>query len=99
MAPTPGTLSGGSPSPCSPGHFFVATVGVIGALQLFDQSFIAGGSDGAPANSLMTIVLFLYNTLLRRIDPGLAAAAGVILFVIIFGATLLQRRIFGGQAA
>ena len=82
-----------------PGHFFVATVGVIGALQLFDQSFIAGGSDGAPANSLMTIVLFLYNTLLRRIDPGLAAAAGVILFVIIFGATLLQRRIFGGQAA
>ena len=82
-----------------PGHFFVATVGVIGALQLFDQSFIAGGSDGAPANSLMTIVLFLYNTLLRRIDPGLAAAAGVILFVIIFGATLLQRRIFGSQAA
>src|SRR4029078_600064 len=24
-----------------PGHYFVATVGIIGALQLFDQSFIA----------------------------------------------------------
>ena len=26
-----------------PGHFFVATVAVIGALQLFDQAPIAGG--------------------------------------------------------
>ena len=80
-----------------PGHFFVATVGVIGGLQLFDQSFIAGGPDGNPANSLMTIVLYLYNTLIRRLDPGLAAAAGVVLFVIIFTATLLQRRVFEGK--
>ena len=43
-----------------PGHFFVATVGVIGALQLFDQSSIAGGPT-APGNALMTIVLYLYN--------------------------------------
>jgi multiple sugar transport system permease protein len=77
-----------------PGHFFVATVGVIGGLQLFDQSFIAGGPDGSPANSLMTIVLYLYNTLIRRLEPGTAAAAGVILFAIIFAATLIQRRIF-----
>ena len=38
----------------SPAHYFVATVGVIGALQLFDQSYIAGGPAGAPVNSLMT---------------------------------------------
>jgi multiple sugar transport system permease protein len=85
-----------------PGHFFVATVGVIGGLQLFDQSFIAGGPDGSPANALMTIVLYLYNTLIRRLEPGLAAAAGVVLFMIIFGATLLQRFIFerrGAEAA
>ena len=28
-----------------PGHFFVATVAVIGALQLFDQAAIAGGRE------------------------------------------------------
>lgn len=79
-----------------PGHYFVATVGIIGALQLFDQSFIAGGVDGAPVNSLMTIVLYLYNQLFKQLNPGYAAAVGIVLFLIIFGATLIQRRLFGG---
>jgi len=79
-----------------PGHFFVATVGIIGALQLFDQAYIAGGSDGAPVNALMTIVLYLYGALFKRLDPGYAGAVGIVLFLIIFGATLLQRRLFGG---
>src|SRR5204863_8723214 len=34
-----------------PGHYFVATVAVIGALQLFDQARIAGGTTGDPANA------------------------------------------------
>jgi multiple sugar transport system permease protein len=82
-----------------PGHFFVATVGFIGALQVFDQAFIAGGVDGAPVNSLMTIVLYLYNQLFKQFAPGYAAAVGIVLFVLIFGATLIQRRIFGGSPA
>jgi multiple sugar transport system permease protein len=77
-----------------PGHFFVATVGVIGGLQLFDQAFIAGGTDGAPVNSLMTMVLYLYNRAFKRVDYGQAAAIGVVLFLIIFTATLVQRLIF-----
>jgi ABC-type sugar transport system permease subunit len=81
-----------------PAHFFVATVGVIGAFQLFDQSFIAGGPDGNPANSLMTVVLYLYNIAFKRLNFGEAAAVGVMLFVLIFSATLLQRRIFEGKA-
>lgn len=79
-----------------PGHFFVATVGVIGGLQMFDQAFIAGSSNGAPANSLMTIVLYLYNALFVQIRPGYAAAVGIVLFAIIFTGTLIQRRLFGG---
>ena len=78
-----------------PGHFFVATVAVIGALQLFDQAVIAGGSDGAPANSLMTVVLYLYNLAFFKFDFDRAAAVGLILFVIIFTITLIQRRLFG----
>ena len=82
-----------------PGHFFVATVGVIGGLQLFDQAAIAGGPSGNPANSLMTIVLYLYNKLIVGLEPGTAAAAGVVLFAIIFTATLVQRRIFEPKGA
>ena len=37
-----------------PGHYFVATVAVIGALQLFDQAVFGGGVNGDPNNALMT---------------------------------------------
>jgi multiple sugar transport system permease protein len=82
-----------------PGHYFVATVAVIGALQLFDQAVIAGGSDGAPANALMTVVLFLYNQAFTKFDFDYAAAVGMILFVLIFTITVIQRRIFGSAPA
>ena len=62
---------------------------------MFDQSYIAGGPQGSPVNSLMTIVLYLYNQMFNQLAPGYAAAVGIVLFVIIFGATLIQRRIFG----
>jgi multiple sugar transport system permease protein len=82
-----------------PGHFFVATVGVIGGLQMFDQAFIGGGPNGDPVHSLLTIVLYLYNALIVQLKPGYAAAVGIILFVIIFTATLVQRQLFGRTPA
>jgi ABC-type sugar transport system permease subunit len=78
-----------------PGHYFVATVAVIGALQLFDQARIAGGTTGDPANALMSMVLYLYNTAFFKFDFDRAAAVGLILFAIIFTLTLIQRRLFG----
>jgi ABC-type sugar transport system permease subunit len=82
-----------------PGHFFVATVGVIGALQLFDQPLIAGSSNGDPQYALMTLVLYLYNAAFYQLDPGYAAAVGAVLFIIIFSATLIQKRLFGNTQA
>jgi multiple sugar transport system permease protein len=78
-----------------PGHYFVATVAVIGALQLFDQAAIAGGTDGSPSNSLMTVVLYLYNQAIAKFDFDYAAAVGLILFAIIFTITVIQRKLFG----
>ena len=82
-----------------PGHFFVATVGVIGALQLFDQALIAGSTDGQPQYALMTVVLYLYNAAFAQLNPGYAAAVGGVLFLVIFSATLIQRRLFGNTQA
>ena len=78
-----------------PGHYFVATVAVIGALQLFDQARIIGGISGDPNYSLMTVVLYLYREAISSFNFGYAAAVGIVLFAIIFTATLVQRRLFG----
>jgi len=82
-----------------PGHYFVATVAVIGALQLFDQAIIAGGPVGDPNNALMTVVLYLYNAAFYQFNFGYAAAVGIALFIVIFSATLIQRRLFGTAPA
>lgn len=78
-----------------PGHYFVATVAVIGGLQIFDQALLAGGPNGDPNNALMFIVLYLYKTAFTDFNFSKAAAVGVVLFTIVFAATLLQRRVFG----
>jgi multiple sugar transport system permease protein len=78
-----------------PGHFFVLTVAIIGAFQMFDQAYIGGGVDGSPNNSLTTIVLYLYRKAIADFDFGYAAAVGVVLFVLIMAITLVQRRFFG----
>ncbi len=82
-----------------PAHFFVATVGVIGALQMFDQALIAGGVNGDPNNALMSLVLYLYNAAFVQFNPGYAAAIGIVLFIFTFILTLVQRRLFGNTQA
>jgi multiple sugar transport system permease protein len=77
-----------------PAHYFVAVVSVIGALQMFDAAFIAGGKDGSPANSLTTMVLFLYQSW-SGFEFGFAAAVGIVLLVLLMSLTLIQRRFFG----
>lgn len=78
-----------------PAHFFVATLLFIGGFQLFDQAIIAGGKGGEPNNALTTIVLFIYRSAITDSEFGYAAAVGMILLVIIFTVTLIQRRVFG----
>jgi len=78
-----------------PGHFFVAVVSIIGALQMFDQSFIIGGASGGPNYSTLTVVLYLYNQAIGNIHFGYAAAVGLVLFAFIFTVTLIQRLLFG----
>lgn len=82
-----------------PGHYFVATVSFIGALQVFDQAYIAGGPDGTPNNALTTMVLFLVRNTVFQVDFGFAAAIGILLFILIMAVTLIQRRLFGAAPA
>jgi multiple sugar transport system permease protein len=81
-----------------PAHFFCLVVFGIGALKLFDQPFlVAGGASGNPAYATMYPILYIYNAAFGVFDFGLAAAAGVIYFVLVFGLTIVQRLTVGRQ--
>ncbi|MCG8441732.1 MAG: sugar ABC transporter permease [Caulobacterales bacterium] len=74
-----------------PTIYFVATLGLIGCFQVFDQIYIM--SNGGPANATTTMSFFIYNSAFSHFRFGYASAAAIILFVIILLLTLLQRRV------
>jgi multiple sugar transport system permease protein len=78
-----------------PAHFFVLVVFGIGALKVFDQAFIVSGGTGGPVYSTYTAVLYIYNEAFKSSNFGVAASAGVVLFVAIFLLTLIQRATVG----
>ena len=82
-----------------PGHFFVAVVSIIGAMKVFDQNYIVSKGTGGPDYSTYSVVLYIFNTAIKDSQLGLAAAAGVILFIVIFLFTVGQWALFGRQDA
>jgi multiple sugar transport system permease protein len=83
-----------------PAHFFCLVVFGIGALKLFDQAYLVGnGYSGAPNYATMQPILYIANAAFGVFDFGLAAAAGVVYFVLIFGLTVVQRLTVGRQEA
>jgi len=67
----------------------------IGALKMFDQSFIVSNGTGGPVYSTYTPVLYIYTEAFKSANFGVAASAGVVLFVAIFILTLIQRATVG----
>lgn len=80
-----------------PTTFFVVTLGLIGTFQVFDQVYVI--SSGGPADTTLTIAYLVFRSGFGDQRMGLAAATAIILFIIIFVFTLLQRRITGGDKA
>jgi len=78
-----------------PVHFFVLVVFGVGALKVFDQQFIVSGGSGGPNYSTYTPVLYIYRSAFSNFDFGVAAAAGVVYFVIIFAVTVVQNMTVG----
>lgn len=75
---------------------YAIIVGVVGALQMFDLSFVMAGPGGGVEYSGMTVVLDIYRTAFLQLDPGYAAAKAFIFFILMYIPSVIFLRKFGG---
>jgi multiple sugar transport system permease protein len=80
-----------------PTFTFVTLITLIGYFQLFAEPYIM--TQGGPAHSTLSIVLFMYEQGFRWWDLGYAAAVAFVLFLIILAATFLQLKLHKGTQA
>lgn len=74
----------------SPVMFFLILTSILGTFQAFD--IISIMTQGGPINSTNTLIYYLYELGFINFSIGRAGVVGVILFVLMFCATLLQLR-------
>jgi multiple sugar transport system permease protein len=72
----------------SPAIFFNLILAIIGAFQVFTQSYIITG--GGPENATLFYVLYLYRMAFENFQMGYASALAWVLFVIILIFTFVQ---------
>lgn len=76
--------------------YFVVVMSLIGCFQVFDQVFVM--SSGGPNNASTTMSYYAYKNSFKYFRFGFGAAAAVILAVIIFATTWLQKKYFPSEA-
>jgi len=74
----------------APTTFYVVTTTTIQAMQVFEQVFILMNPPEGPNNSTITLVLYLYRSGFQNFKQGYASAIAWVLFIVIFGLTLIQ---------
>jgi ABC-type sugar transport system permease subunit len=80
-----------------PVMMFLVVIGTIGAFQIFDTVYVM--TQGGPEYATQTIVGMIYGFAFQmRESEGMAAALGVILFLIIMPISLVQMRVLRGGA-
>ena len=79
--------------------FYVVATTTILAMQLFDIVWVTTDPPGAPENASLTPVLHLYNKGFQETKQGYASAVAWVLFILIFGLTLVQFRRQRAEAA
>lgn len=78
-----------------PTLFFVITLGLLGTYQVFDQVYVM--TAGGPAKTTLTMAYIVYRNGFRNSEMGLGLATAILLFIIIFVLTLIQRRITNAE--
>ncbi len=79
-----------------PTIIYAVIVGTVGALQMFDLSFVMAGPQGGVEYSGMTVVLDIYRTAFAQLDPGYASAKAIVFFALMYIPTVLFLKKYGG---
>ena len=74
----------------SPTLALVICTRVISASKVFNEVFVLWNSEPGPARSLYTVVFYIYESFFVNWKIGLASAAALVLFGIVFVLTLVQ---------
>jgi ABC-type sugar transport system permease subunit len=74
---------------------FGVIMSTIWALEIFDEPWVL--TKGGPADSTLTIVIYLYQAGFQYIQLGYAAAVSYILTLIIVGISIVQKLIAGKE--
>jgi multiple sugar transport system permease protein len=73
-----------------PTFIFLIMTGTVDAMSRFADLWTLGGPGGAPARSLQTMVMLIFQTGFESGDVSLAAAIAVIFFMLMLGLTVMS---------
>jgi multiple sugar transport system permease protein len=75
----------------SPAILFIVSINTVGSLQIFDSILVL--TRGGPGDASRSLVYYIYDIAFGSFRFGYASALGVVLFVLIAIATLVQFRL------
>lgn len=75
----------------SPTVLVASVMGIITALQVFDQPYVL--TRGGPGDATRTVVMVIYESAFRELEFGRASAIGLVLMVAIMLVTAIQFRL------
>lgn len=73
-----------------PTLFLLSVVGTINSFKVFDEVFALFNGRPGPAGSATTVVYYLFRKFYEQFNYGVAAASGIVLFLIVLGITIIQ---------
>jgi ABC-type sugar transport system permease subunit len=76
---------------------FGVVMSTIWALELFDEPWVL--TKGGPADSTLTIVIYLYQAGFQYVELGYAAAVSYVLTLMIVGIAIVQKLLSGREVA
>ncbi len=75
-----------------PTFVFLVMTGTVDAMSRFSDLWTLGGPGGAPARSLQSVVMLMFQTGFESHDTSMAAAIAVVFFILVLGITLIAFR-------
>jgi ABC-type sugar transport system permease subunit len=72
---------------------FIAVTMLVNTAQIFEEPFLL--TQGGPGEATLSVSMFVYRAGFQRQELGYAAAAGVVMFVIVFVLGRIGTRAFG----